>query len=83
MGLYNNEMPESGVDGFSLKIKQSITQAKIKPDNLDEIFSSEQPKLVEICKPIPINDKKMEEVISRGKRRLLNKPKEVEVANIE
>jgi len=79
MGLYNNEMPESGVDGFSLKIKQSITQAKIKPDNLDEIFSSEQPKLVEICKPIPINDKKMEDVISRGKRRLLNKPKEVEV----
>jgi hypothetical protein len=71
MGLYTNEMPEPGTDGFSFKIRQNMKQCKVFDRNNDE------PKLVEICERIPINDEKLEQLISRGKRRGLTKPKEV------
>jgi hypothetical protein len=71
MGLYTNEMPEPGTDGFSFKIRQHMKQCKVFDRDNDE------PKLVEICERIPINDEKMKELISRGVRRELTKPKEV------
>ena len=73
MGLYTNEMPEPGdIDGFSLKIRQQTKQCKVfERDNND-------PKLVETCDPIPINDNKIEKLITRGRRRGLTKPREVE-----
>jgi hypothetical protein len=71
MGLYTNEMPDSGVDGFSFKIKQNLKQASVADIDLDN------PKLVEICQRIPIDDEKMEKIIQRGQRRTLTKPKEV------
>jgi hypothetical protein len=71
MGLYTNEMPEPGTDGFSFKIRQHMKQCKVFDRDNNE------PKLVEICERIPINDEKMEELISRGLRRELTKPKEV------
>jgi hypothetical protein len=71
MGLYTNEMPEPGTDGFSFKIRQHMKQCKVFDRDNNE------PKLVEICERIPIDDEKMEELISRGLRRGLTKPKEV------
>jgi hypothetical protein len=71
MGLYTNEMPEPGTDGFSFKIRQNMKQCKaFDRDN-------NQPKLVEICERIPINDEKIENLISKGVMRGLSKPKEV------
>ena len=71
MGLYTNEMPEPGTDGFSFKIRQNIKQCKVFDRDNNE------PKLVEICERIPINDEKIEKLISRGKMRGLTKSKEV------
>lgn len=71
IGLYTNEMPETGTDGFSFKIRKNMKQC--------EAFDKDngEPKLVEICERIPINDKKLEQLISRGKKRGLTKPKDV------
>lgn len=71
MGLYTNEMPESGTDGFSFKIKQNMKQASVNEINLKD------PKLVEICQRIPIDDEKLENIIRNIRPRELTKPIEV------
>jgi hypothetical protein len=68
MGLYTNEMPESGADGFTLKIKQTMKQASLYDNDLKNA------QLVEICQQIPVDDKKMNEIIQYGKFRKLTKP---------
>lgn len=68
MGLYKNEMPESGIDGFTNKIKETITRCSLNPVDL------ESPKLVEICQRIPVDDEKMENLIQKGKFRRVTKP---------
>ena len=70
MGFYTNEMPTSD-DGFGKKIRQNIKQLSVNPVNL------KHPELVEICKPIPIDDPKIEKKIKAGEYRELTKPKEV------
>jgi len=67
MGLYKNEMPESGIDGFTNKIKETITKCSVNPVDL------ESPKLVEVCQRIPVDDEKMENLIQKGKFRKLTK----------
>jgi hypothetical protein len=71
MGLYTNEMPEYGSDGFSFKITQNIQQAKI----VDNMIKN--PILVQICQTIPMDDPKMEAIIKNGEYRTLTKPTEV------
>jgi hypothetical protein len=71
MGLYTNEMPSPNIDGFSNKIKQNMKQLIVEPINFNH------PELVEICKPIPIDDPKIENKIKSGEYRELTKPKEV------
>ena len=71
MGLYTNEMPEYGTDGFSFKIKQNMKQAPVDEINLKD------PKLVEICQRIPIDDEKLENIIRNIRPRDLTKPIEV------
>jgi hypothetical protein len=66
MGLYKNEMPESGINGFTNKIKQNIKHASIDLSNTS---------LVEICQRIPIDDEKMDKIIQKGSFRQLTKPK--------
>ena len=70
MGLYSNEMPESGTNGFSLKIRQNMKQAGIA-------VNTANPQLVKVCQPIPINDQKLKELESKGAFRPLSKPKNV------
>ena len=70
MGFYTNEMPTSD-DGFGKKIRQNIKQLSVNPVNL------KHPELVEICKPIPIDDPKIEKKIHAGEYRELTKPNEV------
>ena len=71
MGLYTNEMPEFGADGFSFKIRQNM-----KPASVDEI-NLKDPKLVNICQRIPIDDEKLENIIKGIKPRELTISKEV------
>lgn len=71
MGLYTNEMPEPGIDGFTFKIKQNMKQAPVSEINL------QNPKLVEVCQSIPINDKKLEDIIENIKPRELTKSNNV------
>ena len=71
MGLYTNEMPEFGTDGFSFKIRQNM-----KPASVDEI-NLKDPKLVNICQRIPIDDEKLENIIKGIKPRELTISKEV------
>lgn len=71
MGLYTNEMPQPGTDGFSFKIKQNMKQAIVTEINL------QNPKLVKICQSISIDDKKLEDTIKNIKPRELTKPIEV------
>lgn len=71
MGLYSNEMPEPGTDGFSLKIKQNIRQAPVEPISLKD------PQLVEICPTIPVEDAKLEKIIQGAELRPLTKPIDV------
>ena len=44
MGLYNNEIPEAGNNGFTPKIRQNMKQSNVEVVNLSN------PKLVEIKK---------------------------------
>ncbi len=60
MGLYSNEIPEPGVEGFTNKIRQNVRQAKVEEVNYSNA------KLVEICKQIPEIDEKMEKIIQNG-----------------
>jgi hypothetical protein len=69
MGLYNNEMPETGSDGFTSKIRQNMKQAPVVP--IDE----SNPKLVEICKPVPVIDEELDEKLSKGTIRQTTKEK--------
>ena len=66
MGLYNNEMPDINIDGFTSKIRENIKQAKIA--RIDET------KLVEICNQIVIDDDKIKKIIANGTFRKLTKP---------
>ena len=66
MGLYTNNMPTPDEQGFSLKIRQTMKQASI-------ISNAE--KLVEICKRIPVEDEKIENIINKGTFRKLTNPK--------
>jgi hypothetical protein len=70
MGLYSNEIPESGVNGFTFKIRQNMKQSAT-------IINNDNPQLVKVCKPIPINDQKVRELESKGAFRPLSKPKNV------
>jgi len=68
MGLYANDIPEPGTDGFSLKIRQHMKQCKV--------FDKNSSKLVEVCqKNIPIDDKTYEKLMSSGNIRSLTKSK--------
>lgn len=67
MGLYNNEMPEQNTDGFTIGIRQKIKQATVVYNNSN---------LVEICKTIPIDDKKIQKNISSGTYREVIKSKD-------
>jgi hypothetical protein len=71
MGLYSNEMPESGKDGFSFKIRSTIKQSPVLDINLQNA------KLVEICNQIPLDDEKIEKIIQNGKFRPITQTKEV------
>ena len=66
MGLYSNEMPEIGINGFTSGIKQNAKQASVIP--LDKT------QLVEICKHIAIDDTEMENIIDNGTfRKIISK----------
>jgi hypothetical protein len=71
IGLYNNEMPESGTDGFTLKIRPKIKQAIVSDIDINN------PKKVQICQSIPIDDEKIQKIINSGTYREVTKPKEV------
>ena len=77
MGLYSNEIPEPNTDGFTLKIRQNIKQATVADIELNN------PKKVQICKSIPIDDIKIQKIINSGTYRELTKPKEVGGGDIE
>ena len=72
MGLYSNEIPEPNTDGFTLKIRQNIKHATVAPIDLNN------PKKVQICQNIPIDDIKIQKIIDSGSYRSLTKPKELE-----
>jgi hypothetical protein len=76
MGLYTNEIPEANLNGFVTKIKQKMKQASVM--NIDP----KNPQLVEICKKIPMDDTKMDEIIKNGHFRPLTNLKGGET-NIE
>jgi len=71
MGLYTNEMPEVGIDGFTSKIRQHMRQCNVFDIN------NNNPKLVKICERIPVNDEKIENIIAQGRMRELKKPTKV------
>jgi hypothetical protein len=71
IGLYNNEMPESGTDGFTLKIRPKIKQAIVSDIDINN------PKKVQICQSIPIDDTKIQKINDSGTYREVTKPKEV------
>jgi hypothetical protein len=79
MGLYSNEMPESGNDGFSVGITQNIAHAKVKEVNIKNL--KEPIQLVEICKPIPTVDEEVENIIKNGKFRNLNNTEQIQTNN--
>ena len=70
MGLYINDIPEQGTDGFTSKIRQNMKQAAT-------VLNINNPQLVKVCKPIPVNDKKIKELEEKGTFRKLTKPKNV------
>jgi hypothetical protein len=59
IGLYSNDIPQQGVDNFTSKIRQSVKQSSI------EDIDTASPKLVEICKPIPVADNNVENGVYR------------------
>ena len=70
MGFYINEMPEQGINGFTVGIRENMKQAKVKDIELTN------PKLVEICQQIPMIDKKLETAVNKGNYRKVVKTKE-------
>jgi hypothetical protein len=71
MGLYSNDMPEPGTDGFTFKIRQKLKQAIVSDININN------PKKVQICKSIPIDDEKIQKIIDSGTYRDITKPTEI------
>ena len=69
MGLYNNEIPEAGNNGFTPKIRQNMKQSNVEAVNLSN------PKLVEICKPIPVINAELDKKIKAGTTRQTTKSK--------
>ena len=65
MGFYSNDVPD---DTFTPKIRQHMRQANIAEVNM------KNPLLVKVCKKIPIDDKRMEQLESKGTFRPLSKP---------
>ena len=68
MGLYNNEMPLQGENDFTTKIRQNPKQAIVEEPKLSHA------KLVKICEEIPMDNKKMSNIIANGTFRQLTKP---------
>jgi hypothetical protein len=64
-------MPESGTDGFTLKIRPKIKQAIVSDIDINN------PKKVQICQSIPIDDEKIQKIINSGTYREVTKSKEV------
>jgi hypothetical protein len=60
MGLYDNKMPEEGVNGFTVKIRQNVKHAAVESINMS------RPKLVQLCKQIPTADQALENRIKNG-----------------
>jgi hypothetical protein len=71
MGLYTNELPLPNTEGFSLKINQNIKQATI----ID--ITTKNPKLVNVCSQIPIDDENIKTILKNNKPRELTKPTNV------
>jgi hypothetical protein len=67
MGLYVNEMPEQGINGFTAGTH--LNQAEVKDIDLSN------PKLVEICEQIPMIDQKLENAVKKGAYRKVLKTK--------
>jgi hypothetical protein len=79
MGLYSNEMPENGVNGFTSKITLTAKQASLIP-------SLDKPKLVEICKHIAIDGTEMDKIINENKgtfRKIIPKETGGSITNAE
>jgi hypothetical protein len=72
MGLYTNEMPEQGKDGFTFKIRQNMIPAKVSEIN------KENPLLVKVCEPILERNSKLDKRLAKGKYRQLTKSKNVD-----
>ena len=68
MGMYTNEIPQSGIDDFTSKIRQNMKQSSIDMSNT---------KLVEICKPISVMNKKLDAKTSGKQYRKVTNPKNV------
>ena len=70
MGLYSNEMPENGVNGFTSKITLTAKQALLIPLDKTKL------ELVEICKHIAIDGTEMDKIINENKgtfRKIISK----------
>jgi hypothetical protein len=59
MGLYSNEMPENGVNGFTPQITLTAKQASL--------IRLDKNKLVAICKHIAIDGTEMDKIINENK----------------
>jgi hypothetical protein len=66
MGLYENQMPKSGDDGFTSNISEDITISPVKKLN--------KAKLVKVCENIPI-DTELDGSPNPGNFRQVSKPK--------
>jgi hypothetical protein len=59
MGLYGNPMPESGVNGFSVGVRETPIQSVVNVLNTK--------KLVQICSIIPMVDEKIDKILNNPK----------------
>ena len=69
MGLYTNDIPDVGVDGFTSKIRENIKYAKVDPLS--------EKNIVKICQSIPITNTKIKDIIKNNRFRPLTKPKNI------
>lgn len=74
MGLYKNEMPEPGTDGFSFGIKQNMKQASLAK------FDKNKPDIVMGC-TINVDDKEMNRIIENPKRNIRMLTKQTETGS--
>ena len=73
MGLYNNDMPNIGINGFTPKIRETAKQATVK--NI-------KTNLVKVCSKIPVEIEDVSKIIT-GTFRDLTKPKTYGGDNVE